>query len=86
MRVLGLEAHAAAYYDALLKVNQDFPKRIGPRSMMYWKRAAMRPLYLAPDEDDDDAVKGPKYLIDHETRKAKAKVEGGANGDAASTS
>lgn len=46
----------------------------------------MRPLYLAPDEDDDDAVKGPKYLIDHETRKAKAKVEGGANGDAASTS
>jgi hypothetical protein len=71
--VLGLEAHAAAFYDAVLKVDEDFPNRISQRSMMYWKRAAARPLYLAPDEDDDNAVTGPMFLISYETRK----VQGG---------
>jgi hypothetical protein len=69
--VLGLEAHAAAFYDAVLKVDEDFQNRISQRSMMYWKRAATRPLYLAPDEDDDDAIIGPKFLISHEARKAQ---------------
>jgi hypothetical protein len=73
LRVLGLEAHAAVFYDAILKVNEDFPNRISSRSMMYWKRAAVRPLFLAPDEDGDDAVVGPRFLIDYEAQKAKAK-------------
>jgi hypothetical protein len=38
--------------------------------MMYWRRAATRPLYLAPDEDDDDAVSGKKFLHDFEVEKA----------------
>lgn len=71
LRVLGLEAHAAAYFEALQKVNQDFPNRIGARSMMYWQRAAKRPLYLAPDQDDDEAVEGPRFLIDFEMNKSK---------------
>ena len=70
MRVLGLESHAAAYFDALMKVSEDFPNRISSRSMMYWERAAKRPLYLAPDQDDDDAVTGPKFLVDYERSKA----------------
>jgi hypothetical protein len=37
--------------------------------MMYWKRAAKRPLYLAPDEDDDSAMDGPQFLIDYEKGK-----------------
>jgi hypothetical protein len=73
LRVLGLDAHAAAYHDALLKVNQDFPNRLGARSMMYWKRAATRPLHLAPDEDDDDSMDGPQFLIDYEKAKAESR-------------
>ena len=73
LRVLGLEQNALAFYDAIQQVNEDFPKRISPRSMMYWKRAATRPLYLAPDVDDDDAMTGPKFLQDfgHETKKVE---------------
>jgi hypothetical protein len=85
--VLGLEAHAAAFYDALLKVNEEYPNRISPRSLMYWKRAALRPLYLAPNEDDD-TVTGPRFLIDYEAQKAKeteAKERAAENGAAEKT-
>ncbi|KAF2836271.1 hypothetical protein M501DRAFT_912189, partial [Patellaria atrata CBS 101060] len=57
LRVLGLEAEARAFFEALEEVYETGlgRSRIGPTSMMYWTRAAERPLYLAPDEDDDDA-------------------------------
>ena len=69
--MLGLDAHAAAFYDALLQVNQDFPNRIGTRSMMYWERAAKRPLNLAPDEDNESATTGPRFLVEYEAEKSK---------------
>ncbi|KIW00256.1 hypothetical protein, variant [Verruconis gallopava] len=66
LRVLGLTARADAFYKAILEVNTDFPNRISARSLMYWKRAAERPLYLSPDQDDDDVVTGPRFLLDFE--------------------
>lgn len=71
LRVLGLEAHAAAFYDAILKVDEDFPKRISPRSMMYWRRAVERPLHLAPDEDDDESSDGPDFLVAYSMQTTK---------------
>lgn len=72
LRILGLEKHADAYYEAIQKVNVDFPNRIGERSLMYWKRAAKRPLYLAPDVEDDEATTGQKFLRDYEEAKKDA--------------
>lgn len=61
LRVLGLEQNAQAFYKAIQDVNRDFPDRIGKRSMMYWERAAVRRLALAPDESDE-TVKGQSFL------------------------
>lgn len=72
LRVLGLEEHAQAFYHALLEVDRDFPGRISKGSIMYWTRAAVRPLYLAPSEDDDDAVTGPQFLQDFAKAEADA--------------
>ena len=71
LRVLGLDAHAKAFHDAVVKVNNDFSKRIGPRSMMYWERAAKRPLNLAPDEDSESTKIGPRFLVDYEAAKGE---------------
>ncbi|KAF2426299.1 hypothetical protein EJ08DRAFT_377489 [Tothia fuscella] len=62
LRVLGLEEDAKAFHQAIIDVDRDFPNKIGPQSLMYWKRAAERPLYLPPNEDDDDAITGPAFL------------------------
>ena len=70
---MGLEAHAKAYHEAILKVNEDFPNRIGARSMMYWRRAAERPLHLPPDEDNDGAKTGLKFLLEFEASRSGAK-------------
>ena len=61
LRVLGLEQNAQAFYKAIQDVSKDYPGRIGARSIMYWKRAAVRRLALAPDEDDE-TVKGQRFL------------------------
>ncbi len=38
---------------------------------MYWSRAAFRPLDIAPEveTDDEDAVRGPKFLRDFERKR-----------------
>ncbi|KAE9988358.1 hypothetical protein EG327_003387 [Venturia inaequalis] len=59
LRVLGLEQNAHAFYKALQEVNNDYPNTIGARSLMYWKRAAVRRLALEPAEDDEDTVGQP---------------------------
>lgn len=76
LRVLGLEDEAAMFFEALKDVDRDFPGKIGARSFMYWRRAVQRPLYLAPDEDDDDSIGGKKFLRDFENEKAR-KIEVG---------
>jgi Opioid growth factor receptor (OGFr) conserved region len=71
LRVLGLENDAQAFYKALLKVNRDWPHRIGARSLAFWERAATRPLYLAPDEEDYEP--GRKWLREWEEERKKTK-------------
>lgn len=74
LRVLGLEDEAIAFFDALKKLNRTRPGRIGSTPMMYWTRAAKRPLNIAPDEDDegdeeseDGAIAiGPAFLREFE--------------------
>lgn len=52
LRILYLEEVAEAFFDAL-KANSG--NRVSPRSVMYWQRAATRPLHLPPSEDDEGA-------------------------------
>ncbi|KAF2215159.1 hypothetical protein CERZMDRAFT_94579 [Cercospora zeae-maydis SCOH1-5] len=52
MRILGLETAAVKFYDALC-ANEG--GKVASRSLMYWERAAKRPLHLPPDESNEDA-------------------------------
>ena len=63
LRVLGLEAEGQAFYLALKKVYDEHPRQINAKSLMFWTRAAERPLYLAP-EDDEDEGDGQDYLYE----------------------
>ncbi|KAI9746016.1 MAG: hypothetical protein M1818_000697 [Claussenomyces sp. TS43310] len=66
LRVLGLGDEAVAFKDAL---TQDYLKRdVSPKSMLYWTRAACRPLHIAPDVDEGEEqdVVGQKFLRDSE--------------------
>jgi len=81
LRVLGLEAEATAFFRAVEDV-YNTTGRIGARSLMYWTRAVERPLYLAP-EDEEDEGNGKDFLYEFEVEKdrktkelKKAKVSG----------
>ncbi|KAL9123443.1 MAG: hypothetical protein Q9187_000013 [Circinaria calcarea] len=77
LRILGLEEEAKAFFAALTDVyEQQYPGRIGPRSMMYWKRAAERPLSLAPAHDKDNG-QGADFLYEFE----KGQEESDGTGD-----
>jgi hypothetical protein len=52
LRVLGLQKECMAFFAALEDVHADPELPIGDRSMMYWRRAVERPLYLAPDDEE----------------------------------
>lgn len=57
LRVLGLEQQAAAFFVALEKVCEGNGRTIGSigeRSLEFWTRAATWPLYIAPDNDNED--------------------------------
>lgn len=68
LRVLGLEEEAEAFFDAIIDVHED-TGIINAKSINYWKRAMERPLYLAP-EDDEDEGNGKDFLYEYERRKA----------------
>ncbi|KAL8702962.1 MAG: hypothetical protein Q9201_003866 [Fulgogasparrea decipioides] len=70
-RVLGLEDDAQAFYAAFLNVAKQRPGVISQRSLMYWQRAAERPLYLAP-EDDEDLGQGKDFLCRFEEERKRA--------------
>ena len=57
LRVLGLEEAAQAFHQVL----QDNAEGVSSRSLMYWERAATRPLHLPPSEDNENA-KGISWL------------------------
>ena len=54
LRVLGCQKECDAFFAALKHVYDDPAIQIGPRSMDYWTRAVERPLYLPPDDNEDD--------------------------------
>lgn len=58
MRILGLEPAALAFHDALVA---NAGGQVSSRSLMYWDRAAKRPLHLPPDESNEAAT-GVKWL------------------------
>ena len=83
LRVLGLENEAREFFKALRKVYEDTGK-ISEKSLMFWTRAVERPLYLAP-EDDEDKGKGTDFLYEFERRNAgpNGESEGSNRGDGA---
>ncbi|KAL8822231.1 MAG: hypothetical protein Q9191_007028 [Dirinaria sp. TL-2023a] len=67
LRVLGLEHEARVFFEAVEGVYEDTGK-IGQRSLMFWRRAMGRPLYLAP-EDESDEGRGRDFLYEYEAEK-----------------
>lgn len=68
--MLGLEEEAVAFYGAISQSNI-----ISPNSQMYWKRAATRPLNIAPHVNDAeieiDQCSGLDFLWKFEQEKLK---------------
>ncbi|KAF2492050.1 hypothetical protein BU16DRAFT_529430 [Lophium mytilinum] len=50
LRVLGLQEECDVYFSMLVTVYEQYG-RINERSLIYWKRAVERPLWIAPDDD-----------------------------------
>lgn len=78
LRVLGLEEEAEAFFAALEHLCQSVDVRISSSSLMFWTRAAKRPLYLAPEQDEDGGD-GADFLYEfqksHERSKDSATSE-----------
>lgn len=54
LRILGHEPLALAFYDALVRENGG--RVVSKNSLLFWERAAKRPLHLPPDEGDESAT------------------------------
>ncbi|MCJ1284627.1 hypothetical protein MMC26_003961 [Xylographa opegraphella] len=80
LRVLGLEAEARAFFAALQAVYKASNGRIGQKSMMFWTRATERPLYLAPEAEQDDG-EGLDFLYDYEETKVRRMGTGNGAGE-----
>ncbi|KAL8793041.1 MAG: hypothetical protein Q9195_004352 [Heterodermia aff. obscurata] len=84
LRVLGLDEEAKAFFDAVKKVRNE-TGRISDRSLMFWTRAMERPLYLAPEDEEDQGM-GKDFLYEFENQKdggESAKDGSGMLGEAA---
>ena len=78
LRVLGCEGDAEAFFEGLCRI-YDEGRGIGERSLMFWTRAATRPLWLAPEVEEKDTrlERGLEWLVELE----KGREEGcGENG------
>lgn len=80
LRVLGLEQEAEAFFNALESIYQSCGGKISNRSLIFWTRAARRPLWLAPDVNDL-GQRGQGFLWEFEEGRKKngikKEVEGG---------
>ncbi len=74
LRVLGLEAEARGFFEALKEV-WERSGVIGRRSLVFWTRAAERPLFLAP-EDEDGTMGGVDFLREFEAKRESEVVDG----------
>jgi len=72
LRILGLEQEAEAFFAALEQLCQSANGRISSRSLMYWTRAAKRPLYLRPERNEDKGD-GVDFLYEFEKRRQESK-------------
>ncbi|KAI4108940.1 MAG: hypothetical protein LQ339_002059 [Xanthoria mediterranea] len=65
-RVLGLEDEALAFYGALMAIAGERRGVFSRKTLMFWRRAAERPLHLAPEDEDgdEDAGRGLDWLVD----------------------
>lgn len=84
LRVLGLDEEAKAFFDAVEKVHGE-TGRIGDRSLMFWTRAMERPLYLAPEDEQDEGM-GKDFLYEFENQEdgcESAEDGNGMRGEAA---
>lgn len=61
LRILGLEQLALAFYFALLEQDNLAPV-ISKNSLRFWEKAALRPLHLAPSQDN--GAEGIPWLRD----------------------
>lgn len=67
LRVLGLERQAQAFFYALRKGLPRNGWGVGKTTLDFWTRAATRPLYLAPDDSDEEkALSGRDFLWEFE--------------------
>ncbi len=70
LRVLGLDTEAKAFHEALVRTASR-TQRISAKSLMFWRRAAERPLWIAPEDEDDahedDALQWLVELEDSES-------------------
>ena len=77
LRLLGLEQEAEAFYEALLQlsISLDLRNIIQPKSIMFWRRAATRELWKAPEDEEGAVRSGCEFLFEWEKRKKNADVE-----------
>lgn len=65
LRILGLEEEAAAFYielERIFRANRDMIRR---NSLVFWTRAAKRPLFMTPEQEEDDG-RGKDFLLELE--------------------
>ena len=63
-RVLGLEDEAQTFYGALMAIAGERRGVISRKTLMFWRRAAERPLHLAPEDEDADGGRELDWLVD----------------------
>lgn len=77
LRILGLQVECDAFFKALKDVFDDPAFSISDRTMTYWKRAVIRPLYIAPDDERIEWLmaweKGQEQQEDEKAGKGKEK-------------
>lgn len=62
LRVLGSNKQATALFECLGGL-EEVMEEVSKKSLMFWERAAKRPLHLSPDETDEEAT-GVSWLRD----------------------
>lgn len=80
LRVLGLEQEAQVFFHACESIAKSSGNRDRPsdRSVLFWTRAAIRPLNIAPGVDDRNISEdmGPAFLKEYERMKSTSDLEG----------
>lgn len=75
LRVLNLEREALGFVEALKKVHDS--STISDSSLMYWTRAAYRPLNIAPDVSprEEKYYLGRKFLKSFEDKRLRKEAD-----------